>query len=366
MNSKELAAEIRQLYESLEKQNEIERKLRITEEEYIKREHPKPKKFPTEHYHKKPEKKRVVSSFVRLLVTAVLGLVMIFSAIYISFKKSSFYDVSETPGTEYEAWLASFSTVQTFGDLEEGWKTVEAAWAERGVSVSWDEIEEVAANCGDVIYADVLSDMLLDSLWEDADSLDNWTYLLYTFLGVIILPLLFVFTRNMLCIYKPYRKEMKIYKEECAQIRKNEERNATLLPKAIQGWELCLPSYRKEYAEWREGMQMQAKEYNAAFQQSARAIKEHCRLTKISFEFMKEYRRWESIVKILDAERASTVEDAINVYNDDEARRQEKEYRRELFEKHCTLSNPYSAAISLTVSDVLFNISAAAYILCFS
>jgi len=99
---------------------------------------------------------------------------------------------------------------------------------------------------------------------------------------------------------------------------------------------------------------MQAKEYNAAFQQSARAIKEHCRLTKISFEFMKEYRRWESIVKILDAERASTVEDAINVYNDDEARRQEKEYRRELFEKHC-MNCRYNGSCSPSIFEELCN-----------
>lgn len=73
--------------------------------------------------------------------------------------------IIDNPGEEYNAWIALWDDVNSFEELEDDWRSVESAWAERGVDVSWEFVHETYKGMSGTFPADYFT-MTLNTRME--------------------------------------------------------------------------------------------------------------------------------------------------------------------------------------------------------
>ena len=73
--------------------------------------------------------------------------------------------IIDNPGEEYNAWIALWDDVNSFEELEDDWRSVESAWAEKGVNVSWKFVHETYKGMSGTFPADYFT-MTLNTRME--------------------------------------------------------------------------------------------------------------------------------------------------------------------------------------------------------
>lgn len=309
-----LAEELSVLGKSVAEKKELEGLLEVTQEEYLACHHPKPKKkamIETSQPSLKPFfiKAAIAAALIIVCVSLVISIIASLSAA----KKLT--AVAENPGKEYEAWLASWATVSTFEELEEGWKPVEKAWKKRGVDFDWKKVEEVKET---LPFLDSVrfNKSILGSLKSEAsDKGDTSVKIMFIFFAVI--PMI-IFTINAKAKYDEWKEGTAQHEKNVQENKERARFNEAEYPKLLAEYEEKLPEMIERYLEAGAIVRNELEEANAQIAKRSDILP------------LQYHDHAEEIATIILNMRAESLKEAINVFEQDQhaARMQAMELER--------------------------------------
>lgn len=123
-----------------------------------------------------PEKKSMLildtGAIVKPITFGLISIVCIAVCIFLVLSTASSINpgarveaIIDNPGEEYNTWIALWDDVNLFEELEDDWSSVESAWAEKGVNVSWNFVHETYKGMSGTFSADYFT-MTLNTRME--------------------------------------------------------------------------------------------------------------------------------------------------------------------------------------------------------
>ena len=296
-----LVKEIDELGTYILKRDELEPLLEITEEQYLDAHLTVPQKKETK-FTIAPSKNRIIktgSFFAAFLVTFIVGLIMVISCVS---TRNNIVDLRSKPGKEYTEWLESFGDVDTFDDLEDGWKDVQKSWAKQGIKVDWVYVEEVKSGIrNSTIYADVFSSKIFEAMMEDSMKGYNGkvTFMALSCIAMIISAFMTV-------------SRCREYKREMLEHQRIEHKNYQARRFNEQEWPKLMAECEKKKLELIEDYKESIKSVKVVLADAYEEIDKRAHLLPVYYH---PYAN--SIASILLRGRAETLKEAINIFEED-------------------------------------------------
>lgn len=327
MDTMQLAKELREFEEYQQERENLKGMLGISESTYLGKYLPAPTKKAIYNI-KQPSKKPLQK---RLMTVGIVGLIVAIVLIFIisSYAKMTTYNnIMEKPGEEYEAWLNNYPNATTDEQLEEGWEAVEKAWKKRGVKVDWDFIKEEIAGHYIIRGADDFDSAMRRELSDKGSSYnEKASYLVFpTLIAIVVLVFL---ARGIKKIKEEYEQEIERNKKRERENEENQKYNDTVYPTLVAAREKKLPEVRAQYAKEIENVRKKLELVEMLLAAKAGILPEYY------------HKNAGDIALILERGRADSLKEAINIFEEDKraaeeaARRAAEERRRaEQEERH--------------------------------
>jgi hypothetical protein len=335
MTTKEFAAELRKLDEDIKARDNVKMLLSMTESEYLEKKAPSPeKKRVCEPVS--PSKGDLVRKLRVLFVFVIISLALLTFTLMSFITSREYMSLKDDKGKEYKEWIESIGEAESIDEIEEGWETVEAAWKKRGVKYDWSTVEELIEKSSTV---DGLDHNLHQSLDDEGDEHNTKFAMKAVFFLVSLIPLV-IFIKQTVEVSKEYGEEKKRYEKSLKYYAESKEYDETVYPKLVAERETKLPALRKEYAEIMELARAKLAEAEKSIALRSDYIPEYYHKNALA------------IAVIFERGRASSVQEALNVFEEDrraeelaaeQRRRAEAEARQRVLQEKAAQQAKYRA-----------------------